>query len=323
MPNFNNGPYLKEALDSLFNQTYSDFMIYFVDDCSTDNSVSVASMYDASRIRIIQKHENSGIVETMNIGLKLIDTTYFIRMDGDDISTPDRFQKLVDFMDAHPEIGVCSSDILMFGDENKVQEYGRDSNFNAANLIFGHSIGHASSIFRTSVLKDNQISYHNDFWRMEDYHLFYQLKDVTKVISFPEVLYHYRRGVYNNNPDIEAKKIDAFKLFYQMVLEDLGLESSPDHVAMHLQLTKRVKPTFHFSAFKNHVREIERANREKKIYPVAELEVVLDRYLVGLIYGLIDQKLISFWQVLPFFGKINGLRNYYFRIKLRQIKGQK
>ena len=56
MPNYNNGPYIKEALDSLFNQTYTDFIIYFVDDCSTDNSISIASMYDASRIRIIQKN---------------------------------------------------------------------------------------------------------------------------------------------------------------------------------------------------------------------------------------------------------------------------
>ncbi len=319
MPNYNNGPFLKEALDSIFSQSHSDFIIYFIDDCSTDDSVSIAKTYDSSRIKIIQKHENSGIVDTMNIGLNLIETDYFIRMDGDDLSTPDRFQKLVAFMDAHPEIGVCSSDIRMFGKEDYVLKFERDPLMNKANLIFGHAIGHASSIFRTSVFKKNAISYRDLFWRMEDYDLFYQLKHVTLTTSIPGEFYLYRRDTYNDNPELSERKNHEFKKFYTCILVELGLTPNEKNVRIHLELNNREKPSYRLNDYKNHIDLLRKANAERAVFPKQQLNVVLKKYFSKFVYRLIAQNQVRFLEILSLlFTHPQGV-TYYFRLKIHTL----
>ena len=322
LPNFNNGLYLKEALDSLFAQTMTDFEIFFVDDCSSDNSVEIAKSYQDDRLKIIVKESNSGIVDALNIGLDLIESDYFIRMDGDDISTPDRFELLVRFMDNNPTIGVCSSDIMTFGKYEQLISYGRDPQLNKANLIFGHSIGHASSIFRTSVFKKNNIRYQNRFWRMEDYYLFYQLKDVTETISISSVFYYYRRGYYNDNPEINQRKEQEFINFYQMILEDLGLDPTPKDLLMHLQLNNRQVPTCTPMEYERYLNRIQEQNRKVKKFPIVELEQVMNRYLQTLVYRMIDQNLTSFKQLFPYLSKNKQLAIYYLKIKTKRLIGR-
>jgi len=115
IPNYNNSSFLKECLDSIKEQTFSDFNILIVDDASTDDSTDIIECYDDSRITLIKKKENSGIIETLNIGLELIQSEYIIRMDGDDTMDKERVEKLVAFMDENEEIGVCGSSIKHFG----------------------------------------------------------------------------------------------------------------------------------------------------------------------------------------------------------------
>ncbi|MBK6526920.1 MAG: glycosyltransferase family 2 protein [Crocinitomicaceae bacterium] len=101
LPNFNNAPYLRECLNSLYNQTFQDFVIYFVDDCSTDDSIEIALSYPQNKMIILRKDKNSGIVDTLNLGLDQITSKYFIRMDGDDRSHLERFEKMVGYMEPH------------------------------------------------------------------------------------------------------------------------------------------------------------------------------------------------------------------------------
>ena len=312
LPNYNNGPYLKEALESLFAQTYSNFIIYFVDDCSIDDSISIAESYSDERLVIIKKRQNSGIVDTMNVALDRIETEYYVRLDGDDISTPDRFETLVNFMDEHPEIGVCSSSIETFGIESKVMDFEKDPQLNRANLIFGHSIGHASSIFRTAVLKTNKISYVDRFWRLEDYYLFYRLKDLTLTTAIPNKFYLYRQAAYNNNDEITQRKNLAFKEFYKMVLTDLGVAITEKNLSVHLQLNNREKTTFGLKDYRNHIQLLCGANKKSLLYPVVELDLILKKYLEKICYRLIDQKKVGIMQLIGLGMRNKALVKYYF-----------
>lgn len=320
LPNYNNGPYLKEALDSLFRQSYQNFVIFFVDDCSTDDSLEIARSYKDERLKIIEKDKNSGIVDTLNKGLALIDTPYFIRMDGDDISTPDRFEKLIHFMELNPEIGVCSSDIQTFGKDDVLFEYERNVEMNKANLIFGHSLGHASSIFRTAVFKEFGITYRDLFWRLEDYDLFYQLKDFTSLVSIPGAYYLYRRDTYNDNPEIATRKNEEFRAFYKVVLTDLGLKPTDEHIAKHLQLNNRETPSFSIRDYTNYLAEIEKANQQTKIYPKEALNEVCAKFLHKMVYRLIGFRKISFWEVLRLTKTHPGALKFFIRNWFHNLK---
>jgi len=319
LPNYNNEKFLKECLDSLYNQSFQDFVIYFVDDCSTDQSVAIAKSYPTEKIEITLKESNTGIVDTLNVGLAKIKSKYFIRMDGDDISHPDRFKILVDFMETNQEFGVCSSAIETFGVKKEVWKYQSNPEVNKANLIFGHSVGHASSIFRTDVLTKNKIVYLNRFWRMEDYDLFYRLKDITLTTAIADVLYYYRQDDYNYNPELFARMSLEYKKFYEMVLKDLLDNMSEREIEIHLELAGKKVATKKLEFYQRHISKILDSNNTKNIYPQVELKAVLEEKLVKIVYVLIDSKKLKLSELgqFSFKNKFKFGRYFLGRIKKR------
>lgn len=317
LPNYNNAPYLKEALDSLFAQTFQDFEIIFVDDCSTDDSIKVARSYNDSRLKIFENDQNLGIVGTMNRGLEEIKSKYIIRMDGDDISTPDRFEKLVNFMEKHSEIGVCSSSIQTFGEDTTLLEFEQDPKKNKANLIFGHSIGHASSIFRSGLFFENNLRYEDVFWRMEDYLLFYRLKDLTLTTCIPDVLYLYRKGEYNASHEIMDKKRKEFYRFYQFIFDEMGYKCTDREAKLHVQLSRREEPSEQYELYREHIDRLILTNQKSGIFPADEFRLRLEQALDSLTFKLIDLGKISFRDVFKLNKQRKGLVKYYLRRKLK------
>lgn len=305
-------------MDSLFAQTFSDFQIFFVDDCSTDNSLEEVAAYSDPRLIVIRKEKNSGIVDTLNTGLAKIGTKYYVRMDGDDLITPDRFQVLIDYMESHPEIDVCGSAIQTFGVRNDLQVYGGNPEMNRANLIFGHSIGHASCMFRTATMHDNGITYKNDFWRLEDYQLFYLLNKVAKTTSIKNPLYHYRQEAYNVNEEIEKKKRGEYRKFYSMIFADLNLELADKNLDLHMQLSNKEKPSYGLSEYDQYIANLIKANELKKLFPVVELKAVLNKRRQELIYRLMDQRKIGFFGILREGFKNSGVLKYYVGTRLKK-----
>ena len=119
---YNAEKYLSQAIESILNQSFEDFEFIIIEDCSTDNSLKIIKNYviNDKRIRIIQKAKNKkmrGFIENLNIGLSEAKGKYIARMDSDDISHPDRFEKQVLFLDSHPNVFMVGS-AINFIDEN-------------------------------------------------------------------------------------------------------------------------------------------------------------------------------------------------------------
>ena len=95
---------LPEAIDSLYAQTYKDFKLILCDDGSTDNTYEVAKKYadKYDNIVLLRNEKNMKLAYTLNHCLEYADTEYVARMDGDDISIPERFEKQIKFLDTHP-----------------------------------------------------------------------------------------------------------------------------------------------------------------------------------------------------------------------------
>ena len=119
MPVYNGEKYLKEAIESILNQTFKDFEFLIINDGSTDNSVKIIQSFNDLRIRLIHNESNIGLIKTLNKGLKLSNGKYIARMDCDDVSLPKRLSVQINFMEKHPEIGVCGSWVKIIGLEQK------------------------------------------------------------------------------------------------------------------------------------------------------------------------------------------------------------
>lgn len=121
MPTYNVKAYVQEAVESIINQSYSNFELIIVDDCSTDGTYELLQELSKkdSRIRLYRNDKNRKICQTLNRALSYSKGGLIGRMDGDDISKPDRFWKLKEYLDQHPEVSLVGSDLIGIDENGK------------------------------------------------------------------------------------------------------------------------------------------------------------------------------------------------------------
>lgn len=175
---YNCAPFLQEALDSLYTQTFQDFEIVLCEDGSSDDTYNIAKRNADThpQIKLIRNKTNIGLNKTLNNCIKIAEGEYFARMDGDDISLPERFAKEVDFLDTHPEYAIVSTPMIYF-DENG--EFGRGQGGYAPtkdSFISGTPHSHAPCMVRREAyMKVNGYSEDKKYLRVEDYHLWMKM----------------------------------------------------------------------------------------------------------------------------------------------------
>ena len=117
MSNYNTPEeFLRASIESVLNQTYSNFEFIIVDDCSTDNSLEIIKSYQDERIVVLENKENLGITKSLNRGLEIAKGEYVARMDADDISFPKRFETQVEYLKNNPQVIVCGTGVELIGD---------------------------------------------------------------------------------------------------------------------------------------------------------------------------------------------------------------
>lgn len=189
---------LSEALESLRGQTYQAFKVILCDDGSVDSTLDIAQKYSAKypeQFILIRNQSNMGLNYTLNHCLEYADTEYVARMDGDDISLPERFEKQIEFLDAHPEYAVVSTPMIYF-DENGDFRNGSDRGHSPNKMDFAHGtpICHAPSMSRTEIIKSvGGYSVDRKLLRVEDYHLWFKVYAAGhKAYILPEPYYKMR-----------------------------------------------------------------------------------------------------------------------------------
>lgn len=191
---YNGEKYLRPAVDSILMQDYRDFEFIIVDDGSTDATPEILNDYQDSRIVRVTNEKNRGLVYSLNRGCAAASAKYIVRMDADDLSVPDRISQLVEFMEYHPEVGVCGSWMHQFCDEGGAEDELRVPTSHKAivwEMIFGTSIFHATVIMRREVLEACG-GYREEYRHIEDTDLWTRLLGHTRFANIPVPLFKRR-----------------------------------------------------------------------------------------------------------------------------------
>ena len=190
MPTYNVASYVKEAIESVLGQTYEDFDLLVIDDCSIDDTIDVVSGIDDSRIRIVQNERNLGLADNLNRGLSLINTEYVARMDGDDIALPHWLEKEMNYLESHPEVGVCGGGGERFGSVSSTIRFPEEHDDITAALLFQCNI--IVPTFRMSLYHEQGLRYHTDAFPAEDYCFWSEACAVTGLHNINDTLFLYR-----------------------------------------------------------------------------------------------------------------------------------
>lgn len=234
MPAYNAAKYLREAIDSILAQTYTDFEFIIINDGSTDDTRAIIQSYDDPRIVYLENETNSGICVTLNKGLDAARGRYIARMDADDISLPERLAAQVAYMDAHPEVGVAGSDIVVFGEDFAPYTFKQlhTPEDCMAGLLFNTCFAHPAVMIRKSVISEHNLRYNDVFRGLEDYELWWQISKYSKLnnIDIPLLRYRHHKGQETQNVTSRVK--NAFKTFTKCRFDDLGIMVSDAELAL-------------------------------------------------------------------------------------------
>ena len=189
MPVYNAAAYLQEAIDSILSQTYTDFEFIIINDGSFDVSDEIIKKYNDARIRYYQNDGNRGIVYTLNRGIELAKGKYIARMDADDISHPDRFEKQLKYMETYHHLVACGTLYSIYGDDSNTPI---DVATEADDIRFDMAIycqfAHSTMMIRRDALLDYHLYYREEYRCAEDYKLWTELLQYGDIINVPEVL---------------------------------------------------------------------------------------------------------------------------------------
>lgn len=199
---------LQEALDSLYAQTFQDFEIILCDDGSRDNTYAIAqrNVQEHDNIKLLQNIVNQGLNITLNNCLAVASGEYIARMDGDDISTPDRFEKEASFLDAHPEYALVSCPMTYFDDKGEFASGTAKAAPEISDFTHGSPFCHAPCMVRRNVMKEVG-GYTVSKWllRHEDYNLW------TKIYAKGYRGYNLDECLYSMRDDRNATKRRNFR----------------------------------------------------------------------------------------------------------------
>lgn len=189
MPTFNGEKFIKEAIESILNQTFNDFEFIIVNDGSIDNTEKIIQSFSDKRIVYVKKEQNSGISDTLNLGISLAKGKYIARMDDDDISIPNRFERQLEVFASDLKIIVCGS-LSYIKNSTRVSSLPEHHDDIKLNLLFNNCMLHPSVMILKEVLLETK--YDLNFVPSEDYELWCRLIWKGEFYNIQEPLMIYR-----------------------------------------------------------------------------------------------------------------------------------
>ena len=185
---------ISQSIQSLLNQTYTNFELIIINDGSSDRTLEILESFNDPRIRLYSQI-NRGVAISANRGLALAKGKYIARQDHDDLSKPDRLEKQILFLESNPEISLLGTGAEIYTDKGQSGRYHNHPTnpiILSIELLFDNPFVHSSIMFRREIIK--RIGLYNPnqaITPLDDYDFISRVAAVFKVANLPEKLVEY------------------------------------------------------------------------------------------------------------------------------------
>ena len=223
-PTYNQRRYIVESLRSSLAQTYSNIEVVLVDDASTDDTLElVSSMPEFESVRVVHHERNQGGAEARNNGCRVARGRYIVYQDSDDVLEPNHVQKMVDILNAHPDVGFASCDAITIGPSgellrpitfnhllSQIKNYPLKEGIRSLDEIFMYSVSSPGLTIRREVF--DEVGYlEQELFPLEDYDFHLRVAGSRfKVYYCDQPLVRYRH--HGNNGSGTTVRVNERKL---------------------------------------------------------------------------------------------------------------
>jgi glycosyltransferase involved in cell wall biosynthesis len=235
---YNGERFLREGVDSILSQSYTDFELLVVDDASTDSTPSILEQYHDPRLRVLRNNVNVERCVSRNRGLNEARGDLVAVMDADDYSLPHRLARQVAFMNGHPEVTVCGSFYEIY-ETGKIIGPPQTSASIRTRMLFENPLAHPSVMLRKAPVLVLTGGYDPISPYAEDYNLWVRLAEHGNVgfANIPETLLRYRvhpdslsRAGHSRDRDMQVDRARARLLGH--LLGSVSEEDLEIHLAL-------------------------------------------------------------------------------------------
>ena len=285
IPVYNRGKYVRNAIDSILAQTFTNFELLVIDDGSTDESVDVVRSYRDSRISLVCNETNWGVAKTRNRGIQLARGEYLAFLDSDDWAYPQRLAKQVAFLDSHPDYAAVGAWIdWMDGEGRPLGRIKRKPALPAeiaAQRLFRQGIENSASMARTAVLRE--YGHREEYDLSSDFDLWARIAARYKLATLPEVLVRRRMHSGQITQEKAHRVKDRRLAIYAAQLRILGVPFTDVDLENHflLRSMKRMgfKPDLAYLDWaESWLQSLEKANQQTRCYPEPMFSELLGRF---------------------------------------------
>lgn len=275
LPSFNGEIYIRESIESVINQTFTDWELIIVDDCSTDGTLHIAEEYarKEERIKVVHNKKNQKLPESLNIGFRHAAGRYLTWTSDDNMYLSHALEEMNRYLDEHEEVPmVCTGMLFMNEDMQYVKEF---IPYNSVQMCVQDTVG-ACFMYRREVLADVG-EYSREFFCVEDYEYWIRILIRYNAIGYiPHIFYLYRR--HKNSLTIE--KTDRIRCMNSMLhckYFDWCIAGIQDHPEYIIYLYNQLLADDRIDG--------EKRKRFEEMMPVLKTEKALDNKKSVIIYG--------------------------------------
>ena len=220
LPVYNGEKYLRDAIQSVLDQTYKDFEFLIINDCSSDKTDEIVKSFDDPRIRYIVHNENKRLIYTLNEGISLANGKYLARIDADDLAFNTRIEEQVSFLEKNLDYVLIGTKVNLIKDDQNTDEtidYFTDDVDLKFALCFYNPFVHPSIMMRLEIIQYKNLFFDYNFVHAEDYEFWTRLSIHGKIANLNTTLNFYR--IHNNQisniyADIQQDQTNRIQLKY-------------------------------------------------------------------------------------------------------------
>ena len=234
MPVYNAERYLGEAVESILSQTFADFELIAIDDCSTDGSLAILKSFAEKdkRVLVLENERNLGVTPTLNRGLAIAHGELIARMDAVDVSLPERLEKQAAFLEAHPEIGLVSGDAVAIDAEGcaipEAFALIREPGYIKWLLHFTCPITHPAVMGRKALFEQAG-GYDPALRYAQDYDLWQRMSHFTHITNIPDTLVGRRVhsqsiGAAHRGEQMHSHKLVQQRAFSRLLKQQVSMD---------------------------------------------------------------------------------------------------
>lgn len=235
MPVYNGEKYLKEAVDSVLNQSFADFDLLILNDNSSDTTAQILEEYTKkdNRVVVVTKTSNEGPANLRNEGIEKANTPLIALLDADDIALSTRFEKQIQVLEADNELALCGTWFTIFGDKKeKVIKHAVEHDDLKVQFLHSCGLGNSTVMFKKNAIKN--LRFEHEYVPAEDYGLWSEFIANSKFYNIPESLVRYRWHPGNISQTKEENLRIAEVAIKKRQLTRLGIDQNSDNAIYYV-----------------------------------------------------------------------------------------